>query len=165
MNKTPSKSFWLRTGGARTLGAAAIAFIATTAITGIAIAHTPFGWRPPGIVAVRIAAVAPAIVADSVTIPRKARCTVCGVVESVLPAEGPAAAVEFRVRMQDSTLRTSAAADAGRWQAGDAIMLIGPCVRQRTDSAGSAAHAALVDPVIRPVSSSPGCPSHHLEPP
>jgi hypothetical protein len=69
------------------------------------------------------------------------------------------------VRMRDGTLRTSAAADAGRWQAGDAIMLIGPCVRQRTDGGGSAAHPAPVDPVILPVSSSPRCPSHHLESP
>lgn len=126
MNKTPSRSFWLRTGRARTLRFAAIAFIATTAISGIVIANAFSRWQPPVIVAVRIAAIVPPAAAESDTIRAKARCTVCGVVESVLPVEGTPAAVEFRVRMRDGTLRTSAAADAGRWQAGDSIMLIGP---------------------------------------
>jgi len=58
----------------------------------------------------------------------RVRCDSCGVVDAIRyvePAAGQAGSWEFTVRMRDGSLRTSSAADASRWQAGDHIMLIG----------------------------------------
>jgi hypothetical protein len=55
-------------------------------------------------------------------------CTACGRVVDIRRIEATATApvsFEFTVRMRDGTLHLSPAADMGRWQVGDGIMLLG----------------------------------------
>lgn len=57
-----------------------------------------------------------------------ARCTTCGIVESVRRVDAGAGATpsyEFTVRMRDGSTRVSRTDGAANWRSGDRIMLIG----------------------------------------
>ena len=60
--------------------------------------------------------------------PPRARCETCGVIESIRMIEakdGAAVSYEFAVRLPDGTLRYSRDPQAGRWQVGDSMQLLG----------------------------------------
>ena len=60
--------------------------------------------------------------------PARVRCDTCGVIERIRPIEAVGAApksYEFAVRLPDGSLRFSSAAQAGEWQVGDRMQLLG----------------------------------------
>lgn len=60
--------------------------------------------------------------------PVRTRCETCGVIEAIRHSEakdGAAAFYEFNVRLPDGSLRRSRDPQAGSWQVGDGMQLLG----------------------------------------
>ena len=60
--------------------------------------------------------------------PVRLRCNTCGIIESIRhseAAEGAVAFYEFNVRLPGGSLRQSRDAQAGNWQVGDRMQLLG----------------------------------------
>jgi hypothetical protein len=73
----------------------------------------------------RVAAPVPAL---DLPEPPRARCSGCGVIESIrplAPLEGEPAGFEFTVRLRDGSLRTSTSTGKASWRVGDRILLLG----------------------------------------
>jgi hypothetical protein len=99
--------------------------LAATCVLGIpATSAAPRAPSPP-----EAAALAPAAIATPAEKPRvRRRCSTCGhllAIRHIEATKTTPASFEFSIRMSDGSLRTSSAADAGSWKAGDRILLIG----------------------------------------
>ena len=126
-------------GAFRGWPAAAFPFCAATAIfSTVTLASVPQAWlqgagegapAPAAATATARAADEPAGSIDGDARGRGgARCTSCGIVESVSRVDagpGAAASYEFKVRMRDGSTRVSRMDSAADWRSGDRIMLIG----------------------------------------
>ena len=110
-----------RAGFARhSLAMAVLAVGGTFSIVGAGVAL----W-PQEASAAAVEASIPQVVARA---PVRLRCDTCGIIESIRhseAAEGAVAFYEFSVRLPGGSLRRSRDAQAGNWQVGDRMQLLG----------------------------------------